>query len=123
MPKHDNWFTDFVSRCIAARIDPDGLLLSVGHSEKEITAYKARHGVGPLDQVLLESALLDWGTDPAPEEDEPEEISVDPVSAPDPPVICDGDRFNCPYLTRIGRKGVLYDAEMYVHGRQEGGCQ
>lgn len=59
MTKSDNWFEDFVSRCIAAEIDPDGLLLAAGYSEKEITAYKRGKDVGPSDRVLLESALSD----------------------------------------------------------------
>ena len=51
MTKIDNWFADFVSRCIAAGIDPDGLLLSVGYSEKEITAYKRGKKVAGKSQI------------------------------------------------------------------------
>lgn len=109
MTRSDNWFADFVARCIAEGIDPDGLLLSAGYDDHEIRAYKRGREVSPTDRVLMESALLDWGTEPGPEEDEedvPEETAEDPApDPPDPPVICDGDKIRCPYLTLTGRKG------------------
>lgn len=121
MTGKNNWFEDFVSRCIAAGIDPDGLLLSVGHSEKEITAYKRGKKVGPSDRVLLESALTDWGTEPDPEEDEPEETVEAPApDPPNPPLICEGDKIRCPYLTYTGRKGFcMMPRCMYTIIREE----
>lgn len=106
MVKHDNWFEDFATRCIAEGIDPDGLLLSTGYDDREIRAYKRGNQVSLTDRVLLESALLDWGTEPDPEEELEEVVDEIPEApAPDPPVICDGDKIRCPYLTLTGRKG------------------
>lgn len=121
MTKSDNWFEDFVSRCIAAEIDPDGLLLAAGYSEKEITAYKRGKDVGPSDRVLLESALSDWGTEPDPEEDELEKtVEAPSPDPPDPPLICEGDKIRCPYLTYTGRKGFcMMPRCMYTIIREE----
>ena len=122
MPKRDNWFADFAARCISAGIDPDGLLLSAGYDDREIKAYKRGREVSPTDRVLMESALLDWGTEPGPEEDEedvPEETAEDPApDPPDPPVICDGDKIRCPYLTYTGRKGYCMMPRC-IYGREE----
>lgn len=122
MTKSDNWFEDFVSRCIAAEIEPDGLLLAAGYSEKEITAYKRGKDVGPSDRVLLESALSDWGTEPDPEEDELEKtVEAPSPDPPDPPLICEGDKIRCPYLTYTGRKGFcMMPRCMYTIIREEG---
>ena len=126
MARNDSWFEDFVTRCISAGIDPDGLLLSAGYDDREIQAYKRGREVSPTDRVLLESALLDWGTEPDPEEDEddvPEETAEDPApDPPDPPVICDGDKIRCPYLTYTGRKGYcMMPRCMYTIIREEDG--
>ena len=124
MARNDSWFEDFVTRCISAGIDPDGLLLSTGYDDREIKAYKRGREVSPTDRVLMESALLDWGTEPGPEEDEedvPEETAEDPApDPPDPPVICDGDKIRCPYLTYTGRKGYcMMPRCMYTIIREE----
>ena len=122
MTGRDNWFEDFSARCISEGIDPDGLLLSAGYDDQEIRAYKRGREVSPTDRVLMESALLDWGTEPEPdpEEDEPtadEEPAPDP---PEPPVICDGDKIRCPYLTYTGRKGYcMMPRCMYTIIREE----
>lgn len=100
------WLCDFRRRCEESGIDITDLMWRAGYNDEEIQMILSGRQVMRVDRVLLESELVSYGTPPAPDEewigeDTPER---DGIPEPDSPLICNGDKIDCPYLRRVDGK-------------------
>lgn len=114
-----DWILDFARRCVEAGTDAGKIMRCAGYDDREIAAAMRGRSLCATDKVLLESELVSYGTPPAEKDEEPDP-EPEPVPGPAPPEICDGDKINCPYLTRIGRKGFcMMPRCMYIIKRED----
>lgn len=134
MPRRDiknaGWFEDFEKRCEEKGYSAGNVLAYAGLKREYLWYYRKDVIPRPSTRLKLENALLSY---------EPP-VPVDPYASPGKPkqekaelkdnsIICEGDKFNCPYLTYTSdKKGycplqrckyIIKDGEVFGHVEEQ----
>ena len=100
--KYAGWFADFERRCEEQGYSAGKVMMRAGMKYSYLNHYRKGIIPKPSTRLKLENALVSY-VPPDPEKSDVDTQTQSEDFQPKP-VICEGDKINCPYLTYTSDK-------------------